>query len=203
MTGVTGPNVVSITGTPHRVTLERLQSAREPFRAGLEALRRPHVAVLVGGRSKAFDLSPERARRLGGEIGAAVRASGGSLLLTFSRRTPASAEAILREALTGLPGMVWDGNGDNPYFAFLASADHILATEDSANMITEAAATGRPVHLLKMDGAQARKQRFHAELARLGIARPFDGRLESWSYAPLRETERLAAEILRRMDARS
>ena len=91
----------------------------------------------------------------------------------------------------------------NPYFAFLATADVILVTEDSANMPAEAAATGRPVYLLDMDGRQARKQRFHAELAERGIARRFEGRLETWSYAPLRETERLAAEVLRRMDARA
>ena len=199
----TGPNVVSIIGTPHRVTPERLESEIAPFRTRLDALPHPHVTVLVGGRSKAFGLSPGRARRLAGEIGGAIRASGGSLLLTFSRRTPPRAEAILRQALAGLPGIVWDGSGANPYFAFLATADHILVTEDSANMITEAAATGSPVHLLKMDGSQARKHRFHEELARLGIARPFDGRLASWSYPPLRETERLAAEILRRMGARA
>ena len=50
-----------------------------------------------------------------------------------------------------------------------------------------------------MDGRQARKDRFHAELAGLGIARPFEGRLEEWSYPPLRETDRLAAEVLRRL----
>ena len=158
--------------------------------------------ALVGGRSRAFDLSAARAERLAGQIGAAVRMSGGALFLTFSRRTPAKAETLMRAVLADVPGLIWDGEGINPYFAFLGTADVVLVTEDSANMPTEAAATGRPVYLLDMDGTQARKQRFHAELAALGIARRFEGRLDSWSYAPLRETERLAAEVLRRMDAR-
>ena len=198
-----GPNVVPITGTPHRLTPERLTAGLAPWRARLEGLPRPHVVVLIGGRSKAFDLSPPRAERLAGEIGGAVRASGGSVLLTFSRRTPPAAEAILRAALGDLPGMVWDGQGANPYVAFLATADFVLVTEDSANMATEATATGRPVYLLAMDGAQARKQRFHAELAALGVARRFEGRLERWRYEPLRETDRLAQEVLRRMPARA
>ena len=201
--GRTGPNVFGVTGTPHRVTSERLQAEAAPFRERFEALPRPHVVVLIGGRSKAFDLSTGRADRLAGQIEEAVRAAGGSLLLTFSRRTPAEAEARLRAALAGLPGMIWDGCGANPYFAFLATADVVLVTEDSANMPTEAAATGRPVYLLEMDGGQGRKQRFHAELAALGIARRFDGRLEHWSYPPLRETDRLAEEVLRRMAAKS
>lgn len=197
--GLSGPNVFPITGTPHKVMPERLARELEPFRARLQGLPRPHVAVLIGGRSKAFDLSPARARQLAEQIEAAVRSSGGSLLLTFSRRTPEDAKAILSERLGGLPGWLWDGRGENPYFAFLATADHILVTEDSANMPTEAGSTGRPVYLLAMDGKQARKQRFHAELAALGVARRFEGRLEDWSYPPLRETERAAAEILRRM----
>jgi mitochondrial fission protein ELM1 len=105
----------------------------------------------------------------------------------------------MRDRLKALPGLIWDGEGENPYFAFLGTADVILVTEDSANMPTEAAATGKPVYLLRMDGAQARKRRFHAELAALGVIRWFDGALESWSYTPLRETERAAAEVLRRM----
>jgi uncharacterized protein len=197
--GLTGRNVFPITGTPHKVTPERLARELEPFRARFAGLPRPHVAVLVGGKSKAFDLSPARAQVLAEQIEAAVRASGGSLLLTFSRRTPEHARTILSQRLGGLPGWLWDGQGTNPYFAFLATADHILVTEDSANMPTEAGATGKPVYLLAMDGKQARKQRFHAELAQLGVARRFDGRLEEWSYPPLRETERAAAEILRRM----
>ena len=196
-----GVNVFSVTGAPHRVTPERLAEELAPFKARLNSFPRPHIVALVGGRSRAFDLSAARAERLAGQIGDAVRASGGALFLTFSRRTPTGAEALMRTSLADIPGLIWDGEGVNPYFAFLATADVVLVTEDSANMPTEAAATGRPVYLLEMDGSQARKQRFHAELTKLGIARRFKGRLESWSYAPLRETERLAAEVLRRMES--
>lgn len=196
---LSGPNVFPITGTPHRVTPERLAAEYERFRPLLDALPRPRVAVLIGGRSKAFDISQATAVRLADEIAAAVEQARGSVMVTFSRRTPPAAERVLRQALGALPGVIWDGLGDNPYFAFLAAADHILVTEDSANMPAEAAATGRPVHLLKVDGRQARKTRFHAELSELGIARPFTGELESWSYPPLRETERAAEDVLRRI----
>ncbi len=194
-----GPNVFPITGTPHRVTPERLADAYAAFAARIEAWPGPRVVVLIGGKSRAYDLPPKRAARLAEQIAGAVTRCGGSLYLTFSRRTPDAAKAILTERLSGLPGMIWDGAGENPYFAFLGAADYILVTEDSANMPAEAAATGKPVYLLKMDGAQARKQRFHAELSSLGISRPFEGVLEPWTYPPLRETDRAATEILRRM----
>jgi mitochondrial fission protein ELM1 len=194
-----GRNVLGLVGTPHRVTPMRLASEAARFAERLAALPRPHVAVLVGGKSRAFDLSTRRAARLADQIATAVARSGGSLLLTFSRRTPETAKAVMAERLKALPGWIWDGQGHNPYFAFLGSADVILVTEDSANMPTEAAATGKPVYLLNMDGGQARKRRFHAELAGLGIIRKFDGMIEDWSYTPLRETERAATEVLLRM----
>lgn len=194
-----GANVFPITGTPHRVTPERLTAEYERFRPQLEALPRPRVAVLIGGRSKAFDISAATAARLANEIAAAVETAGGSVMVSFSRRTPPAAERILRAALERLPGVIWSGEGPNPYFAFLAAADHILVTEDSANMPAEAAASGAPVHLLKVDGAQARKQRFHAELAERGIARPFTGDLDGWVYETLHETERAAVAVLRAM----
>ena len=144
--GLTGPNVFGITGTPHRVTPERLAEERRAFQPELEALPRPHVVALIGGRSRAFDLSDARADRLAREIRRAVAAAGGSLLLTFSRRTPPEAEARMRTALAGLPGLLWDNAGPNPYFAFLASADVVLVTEDSANMPAEAAASRLAPH---------------------------------------------------------
>ena len=51
------------------------------FRARIDPLPHPRVAMIVGGKSKAHDLPPERARGMALEVDAAVRASGGSLLL--------------------------------------------------------------------------------------------------------------------------
>ena len=124
-------------------------------------------------------------------------------MVTFSRRTPASARRLMTEALSDLPGFIWDGEGENPYFAMLAMADVILVTEDSANMATEAASTGKPVFILKMDGQSLKFRLFHEELESRGAARPFGGAFHGWTYEPLQETDRLAREILTRMAART
>lgn len=200
---LSGPNVLPILGSPHRVTAARLAEDYERFAAALEALPRPRVAVLIGGRSKAFNLSPERAAAMAAEISLPVEQEGGSVMLTFSRRTPEDAKAILASRLRSLPGMIWDGEGPNPYFAFLAAADFILVTEESTNMTTEAASTGKPVFILKMEGESLKFRLYHEELERLGAARPFGGAFHSWTYEPLAETDRAAAEVLRRFDART
>jgi mitochondrial fission protein ELM1 len=197
-----GPNVFSILGSPHRVTAERLAREAEAFAGRLSGITGSKAAVLIGGKSRAFDLPPQRAETLGRALRTALEAEGASVLATFSRRTPPAARRALGDQLSAGPGWVWDGEGPNPYFAFLAAADVILVTEDSINMAAEAAATGKPVHILPMLGGSARIARFHAALRARGASRPFEGRLERWTYEPLRETDRAAAEVLRRMGAR-
>ena len=199
--GVTGSNVLSITGSPHRVTAERLAEGATAFADRLEPLPRPRVAALIGGRSRAFDLTETHAADLAGRIATAVEAAGGSLMLTFSRRTPEAAKAAMTARLAHLPGLIWDGEGPNPYFAFLRFADHILVTEDSANMAAEAASTGAPVHILPMIPLKPADKfaRLHADLRERGAARPFDGSLNAWTYAPLAETDRAARVLLERL----
>ena len=201
---LSGDNVFEIIGSPHRITPERIAEAAPAFAARIFPLPRPRVAVMIGGRSRAFDLTPDHAARLAEQIKTAISAAGGSLMLTFSRRTPQAARAVMTELLSSLPGLIWDGTGDNPLFAFLDAADHILVTEDSANMVAEAASTGKPVHVLAMVALKppGKFAHLHADLQAHGASRPFKGRLDSWTYEPLAETDRAARAVLEAMSAR-
>jgi uncharacterized protein len=200
---LSGANVLSITGSPHRVTDERLAEGARAFADRIDPLPKPRLAVLVGGRSRAFDLPETHAAQLGERIATAALAARGSALVTFSRRTPKDAKAALEAELSGVPRWVWTGEGANPLFAFLGAADHILVTEDSANMAAEAASTGKPVHILPMvrTGRADKFARLHADLQARGAARPFTGALEPWRYEPLRETERAAEAVARMLRA--
>lgn len=202
--GLSGDTVFEIIGSPHRITPARIAEAAPAFAAAIDPLPHPRVAVLIGGKSKAFDLTEAHAADLARQITAAIEAAGGSLMLTFSRRTPEAAKAAMTARLSALPGMIWDGEGPNPLFAFLNAADHILVTEDSANMAAEAASTGKPVHVLPMVALKppGKFARLHADLQAHGATRPFDGTLDDWTYAPLAETDRAARAVLEAMRAR-
>ncbi|MBW8815703.1 MAG: mitochondrial fission ELM1 family protein [Caulobacterales bacterium] len=200
--GLTGDNVFPILGAPNRLSPEKLAVELARFSDRLGALPHPRVAVIVGGDSKAHRLPASRALAMAHEIAAAVRAAGGSILVSYTRRTPPAAREAMTRALATLPGIIWDGTGDNPYFAFLAAADAILVTEDSTNLATDAASTGKPLFILAMEGRSPKFERFHAELGRRGVARPFAGELSAPPYTPLAETERAASELLRRYDGR-
>ncbi|NBW11450.1 MAG: nucleoside-diphosphate sugar epimerase [Caulobacteraceae bacterium] len=202
--GLSGDNVFEIIGSPHRITPGRIAEAAPAFATTIDPLPHPRVAVLIGGKSKAFDLTEAHAADLADRIAATIRAAGGSLMLTFSRRTPEAAKAAMTSRLSDLPGMIWDGEGANPFFAFLNAADHILVTEDSANMAAEAASTGKPVHILPMIALKApgKFARLHEDLQAHGATRPFDGTLDDWTYPPLAETDRAARAVLEAMRAR-
>jgi mitochondrial fission protein ELM1 len=202
--GLSGDNVFEIIGSPHRITPERIAAAAPAFAATLNPLPHPRVAVLIGGKSKAFDLTEAHAGRLADQIASVIEAAEGSLMLTYSRRTPQTARRIMTDRLSALPGVIWDGTGENPLFAFLDAADHILVTEDSANMAAEAASTGRPVHILPMVALKpaGKFARLHDDLEDHGATRPFDGTLDPWTYDPLAETDRAARAVLEAMRAR-
>src|SRR3546814_20453175 len=90
-------------------------------------------------------------RSLAGQLATLAR-DGWGLMITPSRRTGRRNEEILRRALAGLPAEIWDGAGENPYFGSLALADHVVVTGDSVNMVSEAASTGKPVHVVHQIG---------------------------------------------------
>jgi uncharacterized protein len=192
-----GPSVIVTRGAVHRVTAARLEAERRRF-PELAALPHPIIAVLIGGTNKAYRLTLQRLTDIADALAALLSESGGSLLLTPSRRTGERGIMLLRTRLGGFPGAIWDGSGDNPYFAYLALADALLVTADSVSMISEAAATGQPVHILDLDGGNAKFERFHAIMRAAGITRPFAGRIESWPY-PIQDDTARAGATLRRL----
>ena len=191
---VRGPNILVSRGAVHRVTQARLAEAALAWEPLVADLPRPRVAVLLGGDNGSYRLPPARARVIAAELAGLAR-GGCGLLITPSRRTGPETLRILRDALTGLSATIWDGTGANPYFGYLALADHILATADSVSMITEASATGRPVQVIALDGGSRKFDRFHRALAADGVTRPFTGRLESWDYERRDDTAAAGARI--------
>jgi len=195
--GFEGSNVLTTFGAVHSVTGARLTEAAKGFAAKVAPLPHPRLAVLLGGESQAFSFPPEDAAAFGAKLAKLTAGTGGSLLVTPSRRTRTDSLAALSAAIKDVPHLVWDGTGDNPYFAFLGLADAIVATEDSVNMVTEAAGTGKPVYVQALRGNSRRLARFHALMRERGATRPFEGKLESWTYAPVNDTE-LVAQAIRR-----
>lgn len=199
---LTGENVLPILGSPNRITPQKLAEGVNQMEGQFDALPHPLVAVLIGGSSRHLSLDAETMERLVDQL-ARLADDGHGLMITTSRRTGDKVETLLRSKLRGDNIHIWNGTEPNPYFAMLGLADHILVTEDSTNMVTEAAATGKPVHIIPLKGRSPKFERFHAEMKSAGITRTFDGTLETWDYQPLDETGRAARVIAERLKSHS
>jgi len=190
-----GANVIQTVGALHRVTPERLAAEAASFARRIVDLPRPRIGALIGGTSGVYQFGADDARALAKELRGQASRFGGSLLLTPSRRTGEDNVAILRNELSGTPGFFWDGTGDNPYFGILGSADVLLVTADSVNMVTEACASGHPVYVYALSGGSPKSDRFHEALFLRGYARPYRGSLEPLPTSRLYEMTRVARAV--------
>lgn len=197
--GLEGGPVLPILGSCHRVTPERISEEAARYPTDLTALAGPRIAALIGGKSKRQSIGRRRARVIAADLLALKAETGGSLMVTLSRRTGTEARAEFDARLRGKADLYFTGEGPNPYFALLAAADALLVTADSVNMPAEAAATGKPVLLLPVDGAPGKLTAFFDQLVARECARWHVGALEQWSYEPLRETDRVARFVLERL----
>ena len=192
---VSGPNVVTTLTSPHSVTREKLDRAAETWQDAIAHLPHPRVAVLIGGTNSVYQLTEATAARIAAQLATLCDHYGAGLMVTPSRRTGERQIEILRQSLADKPAIVWDGTGDNPYHGFLGSADAILVTCDSVNMIGEAASTGKPVYVIELEGGSPKFRRFLDAMYAAGAARPFAGQLEAWAPVALNATQEIAVKL--------
>lgn len=190
-----GENVIETLGAVNRVTQNQLQRGAQQFATEFASLPRPLIGVLLGGTNQRYTLDEAYAHRLADKLMHALHKHGGSVLITPSRRTAPAVTEILRERLKSYSTIIWDGRGENPYFAYLAVADYLVVTADSVNMASEACYTGKPVYVEGLTGGKGKFEDFHCRLQLRGCTRPFAGELANWEYAPLDETRRAALQI--------
>lgn len=197
---IEGPNVETMIGSPNRVTDAKIIGETLSFAEGLAKLPAPRTALLIGGTSKTHKLDQTSHAA---HIAAAhsLADAGHSLLITTSRRTPDFAVMEWKRFASDRDN-IWyhDGEGPNPYFAFLGSAEMILVSEDSTNMLTEACATGKPVYRLPMSGAPGKFQILYDALqTRCGVTL-YKGQKTGEDYPPLEETTRIAGLVWSKFD---
>jgi mitochondrial fission protein ELM1 len=193
-----GKNIFVTHAAPNLITSRLLENAKAQFSALIEESVAPkappqRVAVLIGGNSKAHKLTSARMISLCQDLKRLESEQNYKLMITVSRRTGAEQLEILKKALPH--SLIWDGQGDNPYHAYLAYADYIMVTADSVSMIAEAATTGKPVYIIPLDGGSKRFNRFYDHLTRYGAIRPFEGRLDPFEYVPLDDAQAVAEKV--------
>ena len=131
------------------VSSEQLRQTAERWQDLLANTRRPRIALLVGGTSYECRFDEETAYRLGVEVRSFAETMGATVFATTSRRTGPQATVALKKGLGDSCYLhEWQPDqSENPYVAYLASADILIVTGESESMLADAAATGKPLYI--------------------------------------------------------
>ncbi len=139
-----------------RVKAEEVDAEAQAWEARFGQLRRPLIAMLVGGETNPFVMNPAVAKRLAATARWVVEELGGTPYVTTSRRTGAGVLEVLRAELP--PEAVlyeWYADADpadNPYRALLGSADGFIVTGDSVSMMVEVIYLHKPLAIFPLPG---------------------------------------------------
>lgn len=194
-----GPNIIRTTGSPTHFSEDAIEDAGQAF-ADLADEKSRSVVIILGGNSKAHAFTKAASERLAQQL-EALNQSGWRLRITCSRRTPLNVVSEMRLLADRLGAHFWanEQDGPNPYLAWLLYSDAAIVTEDSANMLSDAAWHGLPIHIARLKGTAPKFDRLHQSLIDRGCARWFEGELDTWDYEPLREAGRVADKIIEKL----
>ena len=170
-----GRNVLKVDTALHTLRPADLSEAAAVSDPRFADLPRPWTGVLVGGRTSHAPFSVEMARRLADGLDALRDKTGGSLLITPSRRTPPDVlSALGGRYLADQSVFFWDGGGVNPYRTILAGSDALVVTGDSISMVSEALATTSDVWVFETQTGK-RHGRFLQSLFDKRLTAPLGG----------------------------
>ncbi len=189
-----GDNVITSVATPNRITPEKLAVAKSDFAHLFSMMPSPRIAVLIGGSTKRHVFTKDETESLIQNL-----LPHDSLMITTSRRTGEKNTDLLKTSLSKNNNYFYDTgapqSSPNPYMGMLAWADIILVTADSTSMVSESATTGKPVYVIPMKGLTQRQNQLIENLKKYGAIREFIGKIETWNYPPLSDSQKIAAII--------
>ena len=200
--GIEGDNVMQLVGSPTYFAPDTIEDAELAF-GDLMDERGFKVVVILGGDSKTHKMTEAVCKDLEAQL-TQISADGAKLRIVCSRRTPTHARVRFRAFSERVGARFWESTADgaNPYLAYLMMSDAAIVTEDSSNMLSDAAYFGLPIHIAKLEGHSGKFTKLHNALVERGMAKWFDGEVSRWKYTPLREIDRVADEIVRRLKER-
>lgn len=187
----TVPSPVDAARLPQKTTARQAQSS-------------PCYALLLGEQlNSEADLSDMQG--LADKISTCLKRTGGSLLLSTSRRTQKEGDviALFQEAAkrAGAHFFSYAYNQqqgkNNPYFSMLAQADKIIVTDDSLSMLSDVLAAGKPCFVHQRSHTQPAHERYFHYMQKKGLAHPVTDLVTHQAIsAPINSAQQIAADAL-------
>ena len=153
--------ILTTLGAPNHIFYESAQKTAEEFFAGRKFSKKV-VAVLVGGDDANYQITEEWVKEVLGDL---KRFPDITTLITTSRRTDEFVEKTVEDlfsshSTTGYLLIFSRNTKISAVTAMLGAATHVVVTEDSVSMVSEAATAGFKVGLLRVPRNSGKIKKF-------------------------------------------
>lgn len=158
----TALNICTTLGAPNHIYIPDLTKISDTVFKGKDFTGEKVLVVLVGGSDSNYKLTPEWCEDT---LGPLRYIDGIKIMLTSSRRTGEAVDKKLAEMFNGVPTveymiLISQKPNYNSVTALLGKATHVLVTDDSVSMVSEAVTAGFKVGLLRVPRIQHKVKDF-------------------------------------------
>ena len=145
-------NVMTTLGAPNHLYIPALKDIASHYFAGKNLEGHKVIAILIGGSDANYSVTPKWAREV---LTPLLKIRDAKFLITTSRRSGKDVEDTVKEIFSGCPNLellfLFSRNpNQNSLTAILGAATHVLVTEDSVSMVSEAVTAGFKVGLIRL-----------------------------------------------------
>jgi len=182
-----GENVISSKGAIHYITQLEINKAKNYLIDKVQ--NEKIVSLILGGPNKYYSFSNEDLTQVFTKIKSNFISQGYKVLVIPSMRTPKRIiDLAIKEFVK--EGFVVNLVNKQAYLSALALATNIVVTCDSTSMISEAAASGKPIFVAHMEPKIFRE---------MGITKELGEKVDNWTYNRLNEADRIASLMRKKL----
>ena len=145
-------NVITTLGAPNHIYIPSLKDIASHYFAGRNLEGKKVIALLIGGSDANYKINSKWARDV---LTPLKNVRDAKFLITTSRRSGEGVEKAVEEIFADSPNLEYmflysRTPNQNSITAILGAATHVLVTEDSVSMVSEAVTAGFKVGLIRV-----------------------------------------------------
>ena len=193
-----GENVISSKGAIHYITQLEINKAKNYLIDKVQ--NEKIVSLILGGPNKYYSFSNKDLTQVFTKIKLNFISQGYKVLVIPSMRTPKRIiDLAIKEFVK--EGFVVNLVNKQAYLSALALATNIVVTCDSTSMISEAAASGKPIFVAHMEPKKNnyRFKKFFQLFREMGITKELGEKVDNWTYNRLNEADRIASLMRKKL----
>jgi uncharacterized protein len=192
--GLKGDNIYNSKGAIHYITKSEIIKAKPYLIDKIKSDK--IVSLILGGPNKYYKFDKDQLIKIFNTVKSKFIPKGYKIIVIPSMRTPRESIDLAIKEMAEI-GYVVNKVDKQAYLSAYALSEYVVVTCDSTSMISEAAASGKPIFVAQMKAKRNnyRFKKFFDLFKKMGIVRDLGDKVEIWSYNKHNEAQRIALEL--------